>query len=432
MKELRISKYNQNIILNYIFKILSVLAGLLSTRITIDYLGNSLYGLWVTIASIVAWMSSGDFGISNGFRNLYAEAYSSGDEIKQDELISAGARTLLMVSVVLYFFFILIIEVLLYFTVIEQQIRIPMYITGLFFVVNMTLGIAQSICYGRQNSWLVTAAVFSGALATMISIIILRYLDIPSNLTYFSFVHGFCSIIPNLFLLVYLKTKSCDLIKICSTSRNLSVYRRSITNAGLLFFGIQLCNIVLNSTDNLIINYLLDSNNVTKYAVITKIYNAGQMFFSILLISLWSAVTFQVTRKNYTWIKKEVKKLLLIWILYSVGVIFVSYLINPIIHLWIGEKAFYYELPLVAVFAIYGIIVSFAAIFVNVLNGLQRIKLQLWVSLIGAICNIPLSIFFARDLELGILGVKLATLLSVILIAVVTSLQAIFLLNKKT
>ena len=79
--------------MNYIVKIFGIVISLLSTRVTINYLGNNLYGLWVTIASIVSWMSSGDFGIGNGLRNQYAQAYAQGDKPRQTALIATGMNT---------------------------------------------------------------------------------------------------------------------------------------------------------------------------------------------------------------------------------------------------------------------------------------------------------------------------------------------------
>ena len=199
---------------------------------------------------------------------------------------------------------------------------------------------------------------------------------------------------------------------------------------GMNFFGIQICSIVLYSTDNLIINYLFDGEAVTKYSVITKVYDTGQNLFAIMLIALWSAVTYQSVKNNMDWIKGQIKKLLMVWCIYVVGVIGVSLLFNPIVKIWIGAKASYYEPALVALFAVYGITISFSAIFVNVINGLNQIKLQLIVSIIGAAINVPLSVFFASNLGMGIFGIKLATLVSAILTAIAIPIQVWFLLYK--
>lgn len=431
MESIKRNKYRNNILLNYIFKIFTIGLGLYSTRITIGYLGNTLYGLWATIASIISWMSSGDFGIGNGLRNKYAQAYSANDQERQNQLIATGAVTLSKISLVIFFVVIGLTEILILLRIINNVVRLPMYITGLFFCVNMVLGISQSIVYARQKSWLVTANGFFITTLNVTAILLLELLGIQADLTIFAIIHGFCTTIPNIFIMVYLKITGCDLLKTCKKSNFSRELRVGIVNTGLAFFCLQICSIVLNSTDNVIINYLFDSDMVTKYSAITKVYETGQSLFSIVLIAFWSAVTFHAARDNYQWIISEVKRLLLLWGVYSVGVIVVSLVLNPIIHIWLGENAFYYEPELVALFCVYGITIAFTSIFVNIANGLQKLKLQLIISVIGAVSNIPLSFYFAKVCGMGVLGVKLATFLAAVLMAITVPVQILLLLYRK-
>lgn len=431
MKSIKRNKYRINILLNYIFKIITIGLGLYSTRITIGYLGNTLYGLWATIASIISWMSSGDFGIGNGLRNKYTQAYSANDQNRQTQLIATGVITLSKISFVIFFVVIGLTEILISLGIINNVVRLPMYITGLFFCVNMVLGISQSIVYARQKSWLVTASGFFVTTLNVAAILLLELLEIQADLTVFAIVHGLCTTIPNIFIIVYIKITGCDLLKTCNKSNYSRELRAGIVNTGLLFFCLQICSIVLNSTDNVIINYLFDSDMVTKYSAITKVYETGQSLFTIVLISLWSAVTFYSTRNNFQWIISEVKNLLLLLVAYSVGVVAVSLGLNPIIHIWLGENAFYYKPELVALFCVYGITIAFTSIFVNIANGLQKLKLQLIISVVGAVSNIPLSFYFAKTCGMGIFGVKFATFLAAALMAITVPVQILILLYRK-
>ena len=206
---------------------------------------------------------------------------------------------------------------------------------------------------------------------------------------------------------------------------------KSIMNVGIQFFGIQLCGVILYSTDSLIINKLISSEMVTKYEVITKIYNTGNSLFSILLIAFWSGVTFHLAKNDIIWIKNKIKELLGIWAIYSVGVFIVSILFNWIIRIWLGSEAIEYEWQLIVLFGLYSSMTAFSAIFVNVLNGMGVIKLQFILAIIAAIINIPLSIFLARNMGMGIFGIKLATFISAALSAIVMPIQAMHEVNKR-
>lgn len=102
----------------------------------------------------------------------------------------------------------------------------------------------------------------------------------------------------------------------------------------------------------------------------------------------------------------------------------VSLLFNFIVTLWLGEDAYYYEAPLVILFAAYCLTTTFSAIFVNILNGAGIIRLQFIVAM-GAAPNIPLSVILARTFSLGIFGIKLATYVSAATAAVVMTIQAV-------
>jgi len=182
-------------------------------------------------------------------------------------------------------------------------------------------------------------------------------------------------------------------------------------NVGMYFFVLQVCCLILYATDNIIINKLFDSASVAKYSVITTVYNTGDSLFSLLLISLWSAVTYVAEKQNYSWIRNEINTLLRMWGIFSIGVIIVSVFFNIIIQIWLGDSGFYYEPRLVLVFALFTICNSFGAIYVNIANGLGVIKLQMVCSVFGSIINIPLSIFLATTCDMGLSGIKLATII---------------------
>ena len=92
----------------------------------------------------------------------------------------------------------------------------------------------------------------------------------------------------------------------------------------------------------------------------------------------------------------------------------------------------YYEPGLIALFAVYTITTQFGAIYVNVTNGLGRIKLQMFTAIIGAVLNIPLSIFFAKYMGMGISGIKLATLICCLGSIVIIPIDITLFLNKKS
>lgn len=52
----------------------SILVGLLLVPLTLEYVDSESYGIWLTLSSMVAWISFFDIGINNGLKNKLAES----------------------------------------------------------------------------------------------------------------------------------------------------------------------------------------------------------------------------------------------------------------------------------------------------------------------------------------------------------------------
>ena len=429
VKYIALNDYNRNNILNFAFKIVGMFLGIVSVRLNLKYLGNSLYGMWVTISAIISWMSSADLGIGNGLRNELAQAFGKGDTDRQGKLVACGLTELSKVSCFVFLFFLIISQLRIKGKIIDEQLRIPLYITTIFLCINLVLGISQAIAYGCQKSWLVTLTISMISLLNIINVSILLFTGIPQSLIVFSISNGMATVLPNIFLFIILKRKNMFCYRKCK--KEYDVIKKSIINIGLQFFCLQLCAVILYSTDNVIINYLISSEMVTKYSVITSVYDMGSSLFAILLIPFWSAVTFHVAKNEFKWVENTLYKLLIIWGFYLLGVILVSIMFNRVVQLWLGDNAYFYETSLILTFAIYCGITCFSSIFVNMLNGLGKIKLQLGLAIIESLINIPLSVILAQKYELGILGVKLATLFCALINAIVLPIQAVVIIKKK-
>lgn len=431
LKTISGNKYNSDVLLNFLFRIISTILSLVYVKLCIMCLGANEYGLWATISSVVSWMGCGDLGIGNGIRNQVAYAYGKNNDMRIKSIIATGANCIIVVAGFLFAIMILICEILFRIDILDISLRIPMYITGFIFCINMILGISQSISFGYQKSWLVSLTYCIGVLISCCSVGGLIISDSIINLVTFSIVNGICMLLPNVLLLVILKREDIVVFSPIIKKYYNSLLKDEIVTKGIGFFIIQISALVLYSTDNVIINYLFNGSAVTEYSIITKIYETGSGFFSILLISLWSAVTFHASCNDYKWIYSKLKQLLKIWLFFSFGVIFVSISLNNIVKIWLGNNAVIYENNMILLFCIYCLLTTFSAIFVNILNGLGIIKLQIVLSFCAAIVNVPLSIYLAKICNLGILGVKLGTFLCIIITSIFIPVQTIVFLKRR-
>src|ERR1035437_4770240 len=70
----------KNIIASFIIKGVSIAISIVLVPLTINYINTSRYGIWLTLSSIVVWLSFFDIGFGYGLRNKFAVALAENKE----------------------------------------------------------------------------------------------------------------------------------------------------------------------------------------------------------------------------------------------------------------------------------------------------------------------------------------------------------------
>ena len=73
-------KAKKNILASFLIKGCSIAVSLIIVPVTINYINSSRYGIWLTLSSIVGWLSFFDIGLTQGLRNKFAEAKAKNDD----------------------------------------------------------------------------------------------------------------------------------------------------------------------------------------------------------------------------------------------------------------------------------------------------------------------------------------------------------------
>ena len=92
-----------NILFSGILKIISLLTSLLIVPITINYLNNEVYGIWMTISSMLFWISTFDIGLGNGMRNYLTKAISEKNLALGRKYISTTLSLLSLIAITIGF-----------------------------------------------------------------------------------------------------------------------------------------------------------------------------------------------------------------------------------------------------------------------------------------------------------------------------------------
>ena len=78
----------KNIIYSFLIKGGSIFLSMLIVPLTLGYVSTELYGIWLTLSSVIAWFHFFDMGLTLGLKNRLTEALTVNDTEKAKRLVS--------------------------------------------------------------------------------------------------------------------------------------------------------------------------------------------------------------------------------------------------------------------------------------------------------------------------------------------------------
>jgi O-antigen/teichoic acid export membrane protein len=195
---------------------------------------------------------------------------------------------------------------------------------------------------------------------------------------------------------------------------------------GIKFFIIQIAALVLFNTNNIIVTQLFGPKEVTTFNVAFKLFSVVTMIFSIIATPLWSAFTDAFAKNDFDWIKTTLLKMKKIWVLLSICTILILFSSPWIFKWWLGNSV---DVPFTLSIAMssYVIVYIWQTIHVFFLNGIGKIRLQLYLVIFCGSINIPLAIFLGK--KIGLAGITITSTLLIAFTAIIYSIQTHKILN---
>jgi O-antigen/teichoic acid export membrane protein len=383
--------------------------------ITLNFLDKFHYGIWLVLASILEWFAYFDIGIGLGLRNKLSEAIAHGD-MRLGKILTSTAYALSTIIFSTLIFIFAIVNPLLDWGVIlnvpaEESLELSnlVFFVFAFFCIRFVLGLITSIIFANQDPALRNLLAPIASTISLVSILLLS-----------KYVAG------SLFWIVIIFSGSPLLVMIITSG--LLYYKRykairpnikyvdfshsgKLLGLGFGFFIIQVSILVLFSSTNMVLTQLYGPEEVTNYNIAHKYFTIGILVNSIITQPYWSSFTEAFLKKETTWIKDSVRKLNIISYLQVGGQIVLLLIADRLIHLWVGEDI---TIPFLMKFmlTVYASIYLLAAPFNIFINGVGKIRLQLYMAVFSIVITIPLALFFSKTLNFGPPGVVVAMVCS--------------------
>jgi O-antigen/teichoic acid export membrane protein len=423
-------KAKKNIITSFIIKGFSIILSLAFVPLTVSYVNPLRYGIWLALSSIIGWFSYFDIGFGNGLRNKFAESVAKKEYDRARIYVSTTYAVIAALAIVCILIFVFVNPFINWTKILNAPAGMAKELDQLalivfsFFWMQFVLQLITTIITANQEA---AKASFFNLLGSVFSLVFIFILTktTSGNLIYLGSV---LSITPVLVLLVSSLWFYNREYKIYAPSFKFIRFRyaRNLIGLGFNFFIIQIGALVLFQTDNIVITQLFSPREVTTFNIAFKLFSVIIMAFSIIIAPLWSVFTEAYTNKDFEWIKRTLSKLRKIWLV-LVLITISTLIISPLIFkLWMGDKV---KIPfsLSVALSFYIIVCSWQNIHVYFLNGIGKIRLQLYLVVVSGLLNIPIAIVLGR--AFGLAGVTLSNAILFTIMGIVFSIQVKKIIN---
>jgi O-antigen/teichoic acid export membrane protein len=425
-KDTRSEKAKKNVIILFFLNGFNFFSTILIVPLTLKYLGALEYGIWLTLSSLLVWLSYLDFGIGNGLRNKLAEALADGKAETGKAFVST-AYAVFSISLLALWIIFFIVNSFVNWTKILNS---PEYLSNDINKLVLIVFVLVSIQFLLKLIYSITSAYQKPAINGVISVFInfsavlfvYILLKVPGK-SFFYLGLG-SSVLPVIILIIasfILYVKFFREIAPSVKSIKLA-YAKDLISLGLQFFVIQFSGLILFATDNIIITQVIGPKEVTTYNIAYKYFYYIFIIFQIILTPLWSAYTEAYVKKDFDWIKSSINKIYRIWVILSIIAIIMLIFSNFAYRIWVGTEI-HIPVGLSVVMCVFVIISNWNNLFIYFINGTGKIRLQFYTSIFVAVINIPLSIYFAKYLNFGSTGIMMATCFCAALGSIVSPIQ---------
>lgn len=422
----------KNIVGSLAIKGCSIIISFLLVPMTLGYVSSELYGIWLTLSSIMMWLNFFDIGFTLGLKNKLAEAIAVNDWERGRVLVSTTYFMMIIIFIplcVLLEFLVPNINWAEFLNVNQSynsEIVRAVYILVGCFCLQMIVNVITSVISAFQRVALSSLFPVIGNLLSLLAIFLLTKFCPPSLelLAYAISVMPLIVVFIASFVLYTGKFKcvSPDVLFIDTH------YVKDLFSLGFKFFIIQLQVVILYQSTNILISNVSGPEEVTSYNIAYKYLSVAMMVYSIILSPLWPAFTDAYVKKDYQWMKNIYSKMKKLFYASAIIMIVMIAVSSFVYKIWVGDKA---NIPFLMTLSVglYLIVNTWDSLQVQLINGIGTIKLQTFVTLGGLLFHIPVSLFLGR--YFGAYGVVISMTAITVIYAICFTVQINKILNQK-
>lgn len=393
-----------------------ILMSLVSVPLLLAVLGNADYGTWVTLTSILVWMTFFDFGVGNSLRNTVARLGVGDDVLVYREIFGLFR----FVCIVAFLVFLAFLGGARFFSLMRENwlaacCLYPVYL--FFFPLTLGGSILQGMGRVALQSVLQAIASVLFFLFLLVCYVFALKPALPILAGVFSLSFALSSVAAFVAAMWLLKIGPGKVGTFLA-----SPIPRSRVGVGLGFLLLQLASLVLYNLGNLIIYNQLGAEDVARYDTINKVFQAGFSFYSILISVMWARISRLLAGRDFVALRRLHGLMFLIGTVFGIVMLLASLLMPTVIEVWTSGRIHVSRLEVFASALLIAVqAVAYAgAVF---MNAFERINIQVIMAVVATLLMLPLSMTLISA-GYGISGVAFSAALLTFLPMVVCNFYA--------
>lgn len=374
----RSSAAKKNIIYMMFIKVGSIIANLLLVPLTLHYVDSATYGIWLTLSSMVAWVSFFDIGLNQGLKNRLAEALAHNDIGLGKVYVSTTYAMLSIIFIPLMVLLLVLVPSLDWSAILKidcnvEGLSVAISIIVFYFCINFILSTINVVFEAYQKP----AGASLRNLVQQLSTIALVYLfTLISEGSLVNLCIALC-VAPLLVVSFFNITLFRGKYKGISPSVKSVDFSKipDLFSLGIKFFVIQLAGIIQFQMINFLIIRNYGADDVTRYNIATKYFGIIFMAWNIILTPLWAAVTDAMAKNEIEWVRNAKIKYLKLFCPFAIVAVLMLPFSPYAYDIWLGGAV---EIPFKLSFwvMLYYLTQMFGSTYVFILNGAGCLKVQ--------------------------------------------------------
>lgn len=397
---------------------------LVMVPITLNYLGQERYGIWVTLISLLAWLSTFDLGIANGLTPTLSRAFGKGRPGLARSYVATALWGLTIVAL-----FAALLSWVLWVNldwayvfnvgdpVLATEIARAVATAGALFLACLPFGVNQRILLAYQEGKAANVAnlvVSAASLGGLYVVILLNGGMVALVVGYFG-MQLLASLAISIWLFSIYKPELNPFVL-----PNWLAAKKVLSVGGLLFVC-QLATLVFFQKDTILITHYLGAREAATYSLVWQLF----LYLNVtgILLSPYISPGFgeAVASGDYAWAKRTFLRYLAVSCALTIpAAMILAILIRQVLYLWTGERIVP-ATPLVVWMAMWTCVLAIANPVIAVLVGTGKVKRYAVLSTAAAVASLLISIATIR--RFGSAGPIAATCMCYALIVLLPGLQ---------